>query len=83
MTVRHYYRHFQFVADMLACKHAIIGYLVGTFKRPHYRIDYRKGELCVTYQHSRNLNSVFERIAEACDTAKANKIKQNGTDGRG
>ncbi|MBF0778341.1 hypothetical protein [Streptococcus cuniculi] len=70
MTVRHYYREFQFVADMLACKHAIIGYLVGTFKDPQYQVTYRKGQLSVTYQHRLNLNSVFERIAEACDTSK-------------
>lgn len=83
MATHHYHREFQFVADMLACKHAIIGYLVGTFKDPYYQIAYRKGQLSVTYQHRRNLSSVFERIAETCDTAKLNKTNQNRTDRRG
>lgn len=51
MTEQTFSYAFTYRPDMLAFKHGLVGYFVGSHEGLTYAIDYGKGQVSVTYQH--------------------------------
>lgn len=67
MTEQAFSYAFTYRPDMLAFKHGLVGYFVGSHGGLTYAIDYGKGQVSVIYEHDQNLSSDLERIAKAFD----------------
>lgn len=70
MTQQTFSYAFIYRPNMLAFKHGLVGYFVGSHEGLTYAIDYGKGQISVTYQNDQDLSNDLARISKAFDSKK-------------